>query len=138
MSAGIVGSCLTALVGCATPDAADPRGKWRPLHQFAEAPQAIPLQQAYVFQAFPSDQTLKRLLTRWSNDAGLGLSYLHTNDYTLHAPVALLRTTSIEQATSALSSAYAAQGLHVSAERGAIVVSHAQAASAAPAAGVTD
>ena len=136
--AGLVGSCLIVLAGCATPDAADPRGTWRPLHQFAEAPQAIPLQQAYVFQAFPSDQTLKTLLTRWSNDAGLGLSYLHANDYTLHAPVARLRTTSIEQAVSALSSAYAAQGVQVSAERGAIVVSHAQAASAAPAAGATD
>lgn len=134
----VVGGCLTAIAGCATPDAADPRGKWRPLHQFAEAPQAIPLQQAYVFQAFPSDQTLKTLLTRWSNDAGLGLSYLHANDYTLHAPVAQLRTTSIEQAASALSSAYAAQGVRVSAERGAIVVSHAQAASVAPADGATD
>jgi hypothetical protein len=129
---------MIALAGCATPDAADPRGTWRPLHQFAEAPEAIPLQQAYVFQAFPSDQTLKTLLTRWSNDAGLGLSYLHANDYTLHAPVARLRTTSIEQAVSALSSAYAAQGVQVSAERGAIVVSHALAASAAPTAGATD
>jgi len=135
MSAGIVGSCLIALAGCATPQAADPRGKWRPLHQFAETPQAIPLQQAYVFQAFPSDQTLKALLTRWSNDAGVGLSYLHANDYTLHAPVALLRTTSIEQAATALSSAYVAQGVQVSAERGAIVVSQAHAADAS---GVTD
>ena len=91
-----------------------------------------------MFQAFPSDQTLRTLLTRWSSDAGLGLSYLHDNDYTLHAPVALLRTTSIEQAVTALSSAYAAQGVHVSAERGVIVVSPAQASPAATPTGVTD
>ena len=127
--------CLVAVSGCATPDAADPRGTWRPLHQFADTPQAIPLQRAYVFQAFPSDQTLKALLTRWSSDAGLGLSYLHANDYTLHAPVAQLRTTSIEQAATALSSAFAAQGVRVSAERGAIVVSQVQADHAATASG---
>lgn len=126
---------LAALAGCATPQAADPRGKWRPVHQFSEVPQAIPLQQAYVFQAFPSDQTLKSLLTRWSSDAGLRLSYLHASDYTLHAPVALLRTTSIEQASAALTAAYAAQGVQVSAERGAIVVSRAQAAEAGAAGG---
>lgn len=119
--------CVIALAGCATPQAADPRGAWQPVHQFADTPQAIPLQRAYVFQAFPSDQTLKALLTRWSGDAGIGLSYLHANDYTLHAPVAQLRTTSLEQAAAALSAAYAAQGVRVAAERGAIVVSHADA-----------
>jgi len=138
ISEGLAGLCVIALAGCATPQAADPRGKWRPVHQFAEAPQAIPLQQAYVFQAFPSDQTLKTLLTRWSSDAGIGLSYLHANDYTLHAPVALLRTTSIEQATTALSAAYAAQGVRVTSERGAIVVSQAQAAGSVAASGVSD
>lgn len=138
MSAGMVGSCLIALAGCATPHAADPRGTWRPVHQFAEAPQSIPLQQAYVFQAFPSDQTLKTLLTRWSTDAGIGLSYLHTHDYTLHAPVALLRTTRLEEATATLSAAYAAQGVQVSAEHGAIVVSQVHAAAAIAFSGVTD
>lgn len=111
------------LGGCATPEAADLRGKWRPVHQFAEAPEAIPLQRAYVFQAFPSDQTLKSLLTRWSADAGIGLSYLHPNDYTLHAPVARLRTISVEQAAAALSEAYAGQGVQIAAERGLLVVS---------------
>lgn len=135
MSAVVVGTCLAVLGGCATPQAADPRGKWRPLHQFSEVPQAIPLEQAYVFQAFPSDQTLKSLLARWSSDAGLRLSYLHGNDYTLHAPVARLRTTSIEEAAHALTAAYAAQGVQVSAERGAIVVSRAQAAEAGAAGG---
>ncbi|WP_310151870.1 hypothetical protein [Luteimonas sp. 3794] len=130
--------CLAAVAGCATPQAADPRGKWRPVHQFAEAPQAIPLQQAYVFQAFPSDGTLKALLTRWASDARVGLSYLHASDYTLHAPVALLRTTSIEQAAADLSTAYAAQGVRVSAERGTIVVSDANTTSVDAARGARD
>lgn len=121
---------LAALGGCATPEAADPRGKWRPVHQFAEAPRALPLHQAYVFQAFPSDQTLKALLTRWSADAGITLSYQHGNDYTLHGPVAQVRTTSLEQAAAALSNAYAAQGVLVSAERGTLVVSQRQIAPA--------
>lgn len=129
-SAVVVGTCLAVSTGCSTPQAIDPKGAWRPLHQFAESPQAIPLEQAYVFQAFPSDQTLKALLTRWASDAGLRLSYLHANDYTLHAPVAQLRTTSIEQAAGALTAAYAAQGVQVSAERGALVVSRAHAAQA--------
>ena len=127
---GIVVACFLALAACATPQASDPRGTWRPVHQFADAPQAIPLQRAYVFQAFPSDRTLKALLTRWSGDAGIGLSYLHGNDYTLHAPVAQLRTTSIEQAAAALSAAYASQGVRVSAERGVLVVSQAAAMTA--------
>lgn len=122
-SVSCAGTCVLVLAGCATPQAADPRGTWRPIHQFAEAPQAIPLQHAYVFQAFPSDQTLKALLARWSGDAGVGLSYRHANDYTLHAPVAQLRTTSLEEAARALSVAYAAQGVRVSAEHGALVVS---------------
>ncbi len=123
ISVSCAGICVLAVSGCATPQAAEPRGKWRPIHQFAESPQAIPLQRAYVFQAFPSDPTLKALLTRWSADAGVGLSYRHANDYTLHAPVAQLRTTSLEQAAQALSIAYAAQGVRVSAERGGLVVS---------------
>lgn len=123
ISVSLVCAVSMLLAGCATPDAVDPRGKWRPVHQFAEAPQAIPLQRAYVFQAFPSDQTLKTLLTRWSADAGIGLTYLHPNDYTLHTPIAQLRTTSVEQAATALSEAYALQGVRIAAEQGGLVVS---------------
>lgn len=110
------------LVGCATPSAPDVRGRWKPLNQFAETPLAIPLQQGYVFQASPVDGTLKGMLSRWAKDSRLGLSYLHPNDYTLHAPVAHIRAHSIQSAAAELSSAYAAEGVNVSVEGAQIVV----------------
>lgn len=113
------------LAACATPEAPDVRGRWRPVNRFAEAPQAIPLQQAYVYQASPVDGTLKTMLGRWAKDSHLNLSYLHPNDYTLHAPVAQIRTSSLEEAAAALSSAYAAQGVRIAVERPRIVVSQA-------------
>lgn len=111
------------LVGCATSEAVDPRGRWRPIPQYAEVPQAIPLHQVYLYQASPADGTLRALLTRWAKDTRVELSYLHPNDYTLHAPVAQVRTASAEAAVNALAAAYAAQGVRISTERGRIVVS---------------
>ncbi len=114
-----------ALSACATPEAADLRGKWRPVSQFAEAPQAIPLHQSYLYQASPVDNTLKALLSRWARDSKVGLSYLHPNDYTLHAPVAQIRTYSLKQAVDALSAAYASQGVSVTLDGSQIVVRRA-------------
>lgn len=111
------------LAACATPQAADFGGRWRAVNRFADAPQAIPLQQAYVFQASPADGTLKSMLSRWARDARMTLSYQHPNDYTLHGPVGGIRTTSLEQAASALSSAYSGHGVHVLVDRTQIIVS---------------
>ncbi len=129
-----------ALAGCATPKAADINGRWQPVNRFAEAPQAIPLQQAYVYQASPADGTLKTMLDRWAKDARLTLSYLHPNDYTLHAPIAQIRTHSLEDAASLLSAAYADQGVRVVVERPRIIVSQASAPAAdvAPAAALVE
>lgn len=110
---------------CATPEATDVAGRWRPVNRFAEVPQAIPLQQAYIYQASPADGTLKTMLSRWAKDARLTLAYLHPNDYTLHAPVAQIRTGSLEDAASTLSAAYADQGVRVVIERPRIIVSQA-------------
>lgn len=81
------------------------------------------------------DGTLKNLLARWAKDVRLSLSYLHPNDYTLHGPVAQIRTDDIHQAVGALSAAYAAQGITIAVEPGQIVVRAAspQAAEAVPA-----
>ena len=125
-SAAISGAVLVAvalLSACATPDAAEFGGRWRAVNRFADTPQAIPLQQAYVYQASPADGTLKAMLSRWARDARMTLSYQHPNDYTLHGPVGGIRTTSLEQAASALSSAYAAHGVHVLVDRTQIIVS---------------
>ncbi len=129
-----------AVAGCATPQAADINGRWRPVNRFAEAPQAIPLQQAYVYQASPADGTLRTMLVRWAKDARLTLAYLHPNDYTLHAPVAQIRTSSLEDAAASLSAAYADQGVQVVVERPRIIVSQASRPSAdvAPAAALGD
>lgn len=113
------------LAGCATPQASDVKGRWRPVNRFAEVPQAIPLQQAYVYQASPADGTLRTMLDRWARDARLTLAYLHPNDYTLHAPVAQIRTSSLEDAAASLSAAYAEQGVQIVVERPRIIVSQA-------------
>ena len=134
-------ACVVAgLAGCATPAPTDVGGRWRPVNRFPEAPQAIPLQQAYVYQASPADGTLKTMLGRWAKDARLTLAYLHPNDYTLHAPVAQIRTSSLEEAASALSAAYAEQGVRVMVERPRIVVSQSlpPSAGAAPTAALSD
>ncbi len=114
-----------ALAACATPMAEDVDGRWRPVNRFDEVPQAIPFHQAYVYQASPVDGTLSHMLARWAKDAGLTLAYLHPNDYTLYAPVAQVRTNSLEEAASALSVAYAAQGVRIVVERPRIIVSQA-------------
>lgn len=131
---------VTVLAGCATPDAASVGGRWRPVNRFAEAPQAIPLQQAYIYQASPADGTLKSMLGRWAKDARLTLAYLHPNDYTLHAPIAQIRTNSLEDAATALSAAYAEHGVRVIVERPRIIVSQASPSSsdAAPSAALGD
>jgi len=138
----MLGVVMVSLVvaGCATPRAADINGRWRPVNRFAEAPQAIPLQQAYIYQASPADGTLRSMLGRWAKDARLTLTYLHPNDYTLHAQVAQIRTSSLEDAATSLSAAYADQGVQVVIERPRIIVSQASPPSAdvAPAAALGD
>lgn len=122
LAAGVMCMVLGAS-GCATPEAEGISGRWRPVNRFSEAPQAIPLQQAYVYQASPADGTLRTMLGRWAKDANLTLAYLHPNDYTLHAPVAQIRTNSLEDAANALSVAYVDQGVRVVVERPRIIVS---------------
>ena len=114
---------VLSLAGCATPAAPDPRGKWLPVNRMADAPQAIPLNQIYVFQATPVDGTLKSMLTRWARDQRMTLSYLHPNDYTLYGPVGSIRTPSLVEAATALTNAYETQNLAVVVDRSTIVVS---------------
>lgn len=121
----LLAATAMSLAGCATPDAPDFRGRWKPLNQFAETPQAIPLHQGYVYQASPVDGTLKGMLSRWAKDSKMGLSYLHPNDYTLHASAARVRAYDIRAAAAELSSAYAGQGVRVSVDGTQIVVAQA-------------
>lgn len=110
------------LAACATPDAPAIRGRWKPLDAFAPSPQAIPLREQYLFRAYPADGTLRAMLARWARDGGMALSYQHPYDYTLHAPVARIRSADIQAALSAVASAYAEQDVEVSLDGGRIVV----------------
>jgi hypothetical protein len=105
---------------------------WKPVNGFAEQPSELPLQQAYVFQASPIDRTLKAMLARWAVDTGKALDYRHPSDFTLHRPVAEIRTTRLQDALVRLESAY---GSRISLEAGhdAIVVRRPVAASGAEA-----
>ncbi|RDZ28747.1 hypothetical protein [Lysobacter silvisoli] len=130
----IAAAVTVALAGCATRPAPDFGGRWKPVNRFAELPSEIPLQKTYVYYPSPMDGTLKTMLERWARDSQMPLSYLHPSDFTLHQGVAEIHTTSVQDAVSQLSSAYAAQGVSVSVENGQIVVrAGAPAPSAVPA-----
>ncbi|MGY1459223.1 MULTISPECIES: hypothetical protein [unclassified Luteimonas] len=118
---------LALLSACTTPEAPGVRGRWKPVNGFAQAPQAIPLQEMYLYRAHPADATLKTMLGRWARDRKMSLSYLHPNDYTLHEPVARIHTADMHAAVRALSDAYAAQGVHVAVQDNQIVVRAASA-----------
>ena len=113
-------ACICA--GCANPAAPDIAGRWKPVNHFAERAQEIPLHRAYVFHASPMDRTLKTMLERWSLDSATGLRYLHPSDFTLHGPVAGLRTRDLDEAVATLNRLYAENGVAVSVENGQILV----------------
>ena len=102
-----------ALVGCGTPAAKDFGGSWKPVNRFQEQTTEIPLAQAYTFYASPMDGTLKTMLTRWSKDTGMTLSYQLMSDYTLYKPVAQIRTRDVRSAAAELNSIYAAESILV-------------------------
>jgi hypothetical protein len=116
-------SCLAlVLASCAARSAPNFRGRWQPVNQFAETPREIPLHQAYVYAPLPLDRTLKSMLTRWARDSRMALSYLHGSDYTLHRPVAQIRTSNLQVALQQLNQAYALQGVAISADDRQITV----------------
>ncbi|OHE83930.1 MAG: hypothetical protein A2579_08835 [Lysobacterales bacterium RIFOXYD1_FULL_69_11] len=115
-------SAAMMLAGCAARSAPDFKGTWQPVNRYSEQTQAIPLRSQYRFQPSPMDGTLRRMLSRWARDAGVGLSYRHHSDFTLHLPVETLSTTDLGDAATQLSQLYAAQGIVVAVEEGGLVV----------------
>jgi len=118
----VVLATSAVLAGCTTPEAPGVRGRWKPLNGFAAQPEAIPLQETYLYRALPADATLKNMLGRWARDRKMSLSWLHANDYTLYEPVARIHTTDLHAAASALNAAYARQGVVVAVQGNQIVV----------------
>lgn len=115
-------SAAMMLAGCSARSAPDFKGAWQPVNRYAAQTQAIPLRNQYRFQPSPLDGTLRRMLSRWARDAGVGLSYRHHADFTLHRPVETLSTTDLGDAATQLSQLYAAQGVFVAVEEGGLVV----------------
>lgn len=115
------------LAGCATKPPPDARGRWRPVNHYSEAPQAIPLQPAYVYYAAPLDRTLKGLLERWARDSERSLDYRHDSDFTLHRPVADVHANDLASATAALAALYATQQVAIDVEGDRLVVRRATA-----------
>lgn len=118
-----IASLLILLSGCATRPAPDFGGRWKAVNRYAEAPDEIPLYNAYSFHASPMDGTLKNMLTRWANDSKMTLAYQHPSDFTLYGPVANIQTRDLQSAVSQLNDAYAAQNVSVAVSSNQIVVS---------------
>jgi len=113
---------VVSMTACATRPAPDFKGRWKPVNRYAADTREIPLYEAYVFHPAPMDGTLKTMLTRWALDSKMSLSYLHSSDFTLHAPVAKIRTANLQDAVSQLNAAYAGRGVAVSASENQFVV----------------
>ena len=114
------------LTGCATRPAPDFGGRWKAVNRYASSPEEIPLYQSYVFASSPMDGTLKTMLGRWAKDSKMALSYLHPSDFTLYGPVAQIHTNDLQQAVAQLTSAYAGQGVSITASNNQIVVRAAE------------
>ena len=119
---------IAGLAACATPPPAQVRGRWKPVNQFGEQPQAIPLKPAYVYYAAPVDRTLKSLLERWARDSHMTLDYRHDSDFTLYRPVADVRGNALQAALGQLGALYAPQQVAIGVEADRIVVRRADAA----------
>ncbi len=124
---GIPLALTFALAGCGTPPAKDFGGSWKPVNRFQDQTTEIPLAQAYTFYASPMDGTLKTMLTRWSKDTGMTLSYQLMSDYTLYKPVAQIRTRDVRSAAAELNSIYGEEGIFVTINDKQILVTVARA-----------
>lgn len=119
------------LAGCGAPAPKEYGGSWAPVNRFQSAATEIPLSPAYTFYASPMDATLRTMLKRWASDNGLQLSYQIGSDFTLHQPVAKVRTNDLQSAMGELSAIYAQQGVSVSADGKQILVQGTGAAAPA-------
>lgn len=116
---------MLALAGCAARPAPDFRGRWQPVNRYSETTQEIPLRQAYVFHPAPMDRTLRTMLGRWVRDSQMTLAYEHPSDFTLHAPVAQIRTSDLHDALDRLNAIYAAQQVSITLVGNRVVVQRA-------------
>lgn len=131
----LIAVVVSALCACGTPSPKDYGGRWRPVNHFDDKAVEIPLAVPYTYYTTPLDGTLKKLVTRWTSDTGMKLSYRLRSDFTLTRGASSLRTTELRDAAAQLTSAYSAQGVVISSKDGELVVEEAPTAtvSTAPA-----
>lgn len=127
----LAASALVALCACATRPPPDVRGHWSAVNRYSDTPQAIALAPPIAYYATPLDGTLKGLLARWARDAHRTLVFDSPYDYTLHRPVADVRSNDLQAAIARLASLYAAEHLDIAVEADRIVVRAAASAAAA-------
>lgn len=113
------------LAACAARPAPGIGGRWTPVNRYQAQPQELPLRAPHAFFATPMDRTLKAMLERWALDARMPLAWEHPSDFTLHAPVADLRSDDLQAAVARLNGLYAAQQVAIHVEDGRIVVRRA-------------
>lgn len=116
---------LACLVACAVRSPAGISGRWQPVNRFAPTTQPIPLRSPYLFQVTPLDRTLKGVLERWARDRGMQLVYEHESDFTLHAPMADVRTSDLSAAAAQVAALYREHEVRVDVETDRIVVRRA-------------
>lgn len=118
------------LTACGTPAAKDFGGRWKPVNHFDEKTTEIPLAVPYTFYASPMDGTLKTMLTRWTTDTGMKLSYRLRSDFTLYKAASQIHTSEARDAASELSTIYAPQGVAVTVDGPEIIVQEISAITA--------
>jgi len=117
--------------GCGTTPAPDFGGRWKSVNRLSETPEAIPLQDTYLYYASPMDRTLKKMLERWAKDSEMEVDYRHPMDYTLYTAVGAIRTPSLQEAVSQLNAAYSEQQVSIGVSGNQIVVRVGSGADAA-------
>jgi len=106
MLAGAAG-CSTSTLGTA----GHAGGRWQPVNRYPSVTHAIALQTPQTYAVTPLDGTLRVLLQRWADDAGLELIYLPPMDYALHRAASLIGGVGLNDALKQLEQAYLGQKL---------------------------
>ncbi|MDV3468438.1 hypothetical protein RZA67_06775 [Stenotrophomonas sp. C3(2023)] len=116
---------LACAAGCSTVTlgtAGHAGGRWRPVNRYPNATHAIALQTPQTYTVTPLDGTLRVLLQRWADDAGLELVYLPPVDYALHRAASLIGGVGLNDALEQLERAYLGQKLAFAVEGQRLII----------------
>nr|WP_233260200.1 hypothetical protein [Luteibacter sp. OK325] len=132
LALGLVSALAMLLSACSTPAAKDFGGSWKPVNRYDDKTVEIPLAVPYTYYAAPMDATLKTMLTRWTSDTGMKLSYRLRSDFTLSKGTSQIHTSELRDAAAQLSKTYAQQGVAVIVDGPTLVIEEVSAVTTAP------